>query len=60
MPDTIAIGAAKMSGHGVATTNTATARTGSPEAIHATVAITSVNGTKTMAYRSARRTNGAR
>ena len=34
-PDTIATGAARMSGHGVATTSTATARTRSPEIAHA-------------------------
>ena len=35
MPDTIAIGAARISGHGVATTSTASARTGSPLSAHA-------------------------
>ena len=34
-PETIATGAARMSGHGVATTSTATARTRSPEIAHA-------------------------
>ena len=59
IPATIAIGAANSSGHGVATTRTASARTGSPDRIHAAAAIASVNGTKIRAYRSARRTNGA-
>ena len=59
IPATIAIGAASRSGHGVATTSTASARTGSPERTQAAAAMASVNGTKTRAYRSARRTNGA-
>ena len=42
----IAIGAASSSGHGVATTSTATARTGSPLTAQATPARTSVSGTK--------------
>ncbi len=43
-PDTIATGAASNSGHGVATTSTATARTADPLANHATPATTSANG----------------
>ena len=58
-PDMIAIGAASSSGHGVATTSTATARTGSPLTAHANPARTRVSGTKKMANRSATRTNGA-
>ena len=42
----IAIGAARSSGHGVATTSTATARTGSPLTTHAAPATRSVSGTK--------------
>ncbi len=49
-----------MSGHGVATTITASPRTGSPLAAHARPATASVNGRKTAAYRSASRVNGAR
>ena len=59
MPDMTAIGVARMSGHGVATTSTDNARTGSPDNSHATPAIASVTGMKTTAYRSATRTNGA-
>ena len=59
IPATIAIGAANRSGHGVATTRTASARTGSPDRSQAAAAMASVNGTKIRAYRSARRTNGA-
>ena len=59
IPATIAIGAASRSGHGVATTRTARARTGSPDTSQAAAAMASVNGTKIRAYRSARRTNGA-
>ena len=58
-PDMIAIGAASSSGHGVATTSTATARTGSPLTAQATPARSSVSGTKQTANRSATRTNGA-
>ena len=60
IPATNAIGAASSSGHGVATTRTSAKRTGSPRNAHAAPAIakaTAVNGT---AYRSARRTIGAR
>ncbi len=59
IPATMAIGAAKISGQGVATTSTASARTGSPVKIHAPAAMTRVTGTNRSAYRSARRTNGA-
>ena len=55
-----AIGAARISGQGVATTNTASARTGSPENAQASKATTVVRGRKKAAYRSAIRTNGAR
>ncbi len=41
-PATSAIGAARISGHGVAITSTATARTGSPLAAHAPSASTTV------------------
>ncbi len=58
-PDTIATGAASNSGHGVATTSTATARTGDPLASHAPPATSSVNGRNHAAYRSASRTTGA-
>jgi hypothetical protein len=44
-----AIGAARMSGHGVATTNTASARTGSLEAAQATAATRNVAGRKNAA-----------
>src|SRR5690606_14678501 len=57
--DTGATGAARISGHGVATTRTATARTGSPETSQASPASTSDSGRNQAAYRSARRTNGA-
>ena len=58
-PDMIAIGAASNNGHGVATTSTATARTGSPLSAQDAPARMSVSGTKRMANRSAVRTNGA-
>jgi hypothetical protein len=58
-PDMMAIGAASSSGHGVATTSTATARTGSPLSSQASPARARVNGTKKTANRSADRTNGA-
>ena len=45
-PDMMAIGAASSSGHGVATTSTATASTGSPLTAQDTPARTSVSGTK--------------
>ena len=59
MPATMAIGAARSRGHGVATTSTARARVASPEMSHATAARARVSGTKYRAYRSASRTNGA-
>ena len=43
-PDISAIGAARISGHGVATTNTASARTGSPETVQAIAATSIVSG----------------
>ena len=43
-PETSAIGAARISGHGVATTTTASARTGSPLSAHASPATASVTG----------------
>ncbi len=46
IPDTIAIGTASSSGHGVATTSTDRARSGSPEIAQAPPAMTSVTGTK--------------
>ena len=49
-----------MSGHGVATTSTASARTGSPLAAQAAPAIRRVAGRKMAAYRSASLTKGAR
>ena len=58
-PDTIATGAASNSGHGVATTNTATARTADPLANQAPPATSSVSGKNHAAYRSASRTIGA-
>ena len=58
MPATIAIGAASSSGHGVATTRTARARTGSPDSIQAMPASPRLATRKTPAYRSAIRTNG--
>jgi len=48
-PETSAIGAARMSGHGVATTTTASARTGSPLSTHARPATTGAIGRKTPA-----------
>ena len=59
MPATIATGAARMSGQGVATTSTARARTGLPEPAHAMPATESVSSKKNIAKRSARRTKGA-
>ena len=41
----MATGAARISGHGVATTSTATARTGSPLSAQASPATSSVSGT---------------
>ena len=57
-PETRATGAARMSGHGVATTRTATARAAPPSA-HATPATARLSGRNHRAYRSASRTNGA-
>ena len=54
-PDTSATGAARINGHGVATTRSATARAG-PAAAHARLAATSVSSRNHSAYRSARRT----
>ena len=48
-PETSATGAARMSGHGVATTSTARARTGSPLAAQAIPASASVTARKTTA-----------
>ena len=48
-PEISAIGAARMSGHGVATTSTATARTASPDTSQPTAASTSVATSMTMA-----------
>ncbi len=49
MPATIATGAARIKGHGVATTRTARARTGLPETAHARPATPSVKGRNHMA-----------
>ena len=54
-----ATGAARISGHGVATTKTASARTGSPDTAHAAPATTSAAGRSRSAKRSAMRMNGA-
>ncbi len=59
-PEMIAIGVARISGQGVATTSTAKARTSSPETIQAAAATTTVTGRKMIAKRSASRTTGAR
>ena len=48
-PESRAIGAARISGQGVATTNTVSARTGSPDTAHATAATTAVSGRKSAA-----------
>ena len=48
-PESRAMGAARMSGQGVATTSTASARTASPLRPHAAPATTSVTGRKTAA-----------
>ena len=58
-PDTIATGAASNSGHGVATTRTATARAAEPLTSHASPATDKASGTNQAATRSARRTTGA-
>ena len=57
-PETMATGAARISGHGVATTRTATARAGPPTA-QAMPATARVSGRNHSAYRSASRTKGA-
>ena len=57
-PDTRATGAARISGHGVATTRTAIARSAPPSA-QAAPATARVSGRNHIAYRSASRTNGA-
>ena len=49
IPATNAIGAARISGQGVATTKTASARTGSPDSAHASPATSTVSGRKTIA-----------
>ena len=49
MPATIAIGTARISGHGVATITTERNRIGSPVRAHAPPAITSVTGMKIVA-----------
>ena len=49
MPATIAIGTARISGHGVATMTTERNRIGSPVMAHAPPAITSVTGMKIVA-----------
>ncbi len=59
MPPMIAMGVARMSGHGVATTSTASARRGSPDDAHATAHTASVIGVNHTAYRSASRCSGA-
>ena len=59
-PETIATGTARISGHGVATTSTATARIGSPDMNQAAAASATVTARKTMAKRSAIRAIGAR
>ena len=57
-PETRATGAARISGQGVATTRTATARV-APPSPHATPATARLSGRNHMAYLSASRTNGA-
>src|SRR5262249_40452911 len=54
MPATMAIGAARISGHGVATTSTASARTGSPENSQAPPATASVSGRNSRGERGTR------
>ena len=56
----IAMGAASSSGHGVATTRTATARTGSPETHHAAPASSKVKGTKSSGEPVSRPNEGCR
>ena len=58
-PATNAAGTAKINGHGVATTNTATARIGSPANYHAAVAKATVTARNSIEYLSARRAIGA-
>ena len=60
IPDTTATGAARTSGHGVATTSTARTRVEFPVASQVPPAIRNTAGTNSTAYRSARRTNGDR
>ena len=55
----MATGTARISGHGVATTRTATARIGSPVRIHAPPARTTVAARNAIAKRSASRDIGA-
>jgi len=59
-PETIATGTARMSGQGVATTSTATARIGSALQTQDAPASAMVAARNTMAYRSAKRDIGAR
>ena len=58
-PDVTAIGTARIKGHGVATTSTATARSSWPVATHATAARATPTPRNPTASRSARRTMGA-
>ena len=58
-PDMMAMGTARISGQGVATTRTASALTGSPAISPAPPAIASVSGRKASAKRSAMRVIGA-
>ena len=58
-PETIATGAASSSGHGVATTSTATARSAESLAHHASPASASDRGRNQAANRSASRITGA-
>ena len=58
-PATSATGTARIKGHGVATTSTATARTGSPVNHQAAVAVPTVTAKNTSEKRSARRDIGA-
>ena len=58
MPATIATGAARISGHGVATTRTATARRKVPETAQAMPAEARLTIRNQPAHRSASRTNG--
>ena len=58
-PDTIATGAARSKGQGVATTRTATARVAEPLSSHAAPETASASGTNQAAALSARRITGA-